>query len=341
MLELDGAAGGGQFLRSALSVAMLSGQGFVLRNIRGDRPTPGLRPQHLAAVELAAEVCDATVDGAREGNDRIRFVPGRTKGGEYTVEVGTAGSVTLVCETLLPLAAGIDNPLRAEMTGGTDVKWSPPVDFLRRVKLPLLRDKGLPASVQVNRRGFYPEGGGDISLTLAPGTTERIDFTDRGARDRATVHAVASTDLADPEVARRLAQTATAGLRAEGWTVTFRTATLAAADSTGAVLVIRLSFESSVAGVTGLGEPGVPAEQVATRAVRDVRAFEQTDAAVDPWLADQLLVPLALQGGRIRVPRVTDHVSTSLELLRAFGVSVRREDRVIEVPNGGTLLTRG
>lgn len=341
MLELDGSEGGGQLLRSALSLAMLANRAVKLRNVRGDRPTPGLRPQHVAAVELAAEVSDATVDGAEEGSDRLWFDPGTPTPGEYAIDVGTAGSATLVCETLIPLAAGIDGPLHVRVTGGTDVKWSPPADYLRRVKLPLLREYGIPASVAVDRRGFYPAGGGELKLTVAPGSVEEITLVNRGARDQATVHAVASDDLADADVAGRLCGTAADTLRTEGWSVTSRTTTIAAADSTGAALVIRLGFASSVAGVAKLGEPGVPAEQVATQAVRDGLAFERTGAAVDPWLADQLLLPLALGGGRIRMPRITEHVSASLPLLRAFGVDIERDDRTVRVPDAGTLITPG
>lgn len=341
MLELDGGHGGGQLLRSALALSALSGRAFDLQNVRGDRSDPGLRPQHLAAVRLAAEVCDARVEGAETGSDRVQFDPGQPTSGRYAVDIETAGSATLVCETLLPVVARLEGPLRVQVTGGTDVKWSPPADYLRRVKLPVLRKYGVPAAVEIDRRGFYPVGGGQVTLTLAPGEFERLDLTARDYRNRATVHAVASDDLADADVAERLARTTETGLRNDGWTVASRSATIASTDSPGAVLVVRLGFEGSVAGITAFGERGVAAERVASRALHDARAFERTAAAVDPYLADQLLVPLALAGGQIRVPRVTNHVATSLGLLRRFGVDVTVEDRTVRVPDAGTLNTPG
>lgn len=337
VLELDGADGGGQLLRSALSLSMLAGRPFDLENVRGGRDDPGLRPQHLAAVELAADVCGATVEGAAIGSEEVRFDPGDPRPGEYTVDVETAGSVTLLCETLLPLAARLDGPLRAELSGGTDVAWSPPLDYLDRVKLPLLRAHGWPAVLVARRRGFYPAGGGEVMLTLAPGAPHRFDLDQRGGRTRASVYAIASEDLHEAEVADRLASDATEGLRGGDWTVGSWAATYAETASTGAALALALGFDRGRAGVGVLGERGVPAEQIASRAVRCVAAFERTDAAVDPYLADQLLVPLAVAGGSIRVPRVTDHVETSVRLLRAFDVDLRVDDRVVSVPSGGTL----
>lgn len=322
MLELDGSDGGGQLLRTALSLAALTGTPFEMTGIRGARPEPGLRPQHLTAVETLAAVTDADVDGAEPGAEELTFEPTALRGGEYEAAIGTAGSLTLLFDAVLPLAVELDEPLALSATGGTDVKWSPPMDYHRRVKLPLLGRHGLHATVDLRRRGFYPEGGGEATLWLAPSTLAAASLTDRGDPAGARVYSVSSEDLADADVAERQADEAARLLSEAGVEVMERSRTDAAADSAGTALVVRLDFERSVAGFDALGEPGKPAEDVAADAVDAALSFRETGAAVDRHLADQLLVPLALAGGEVAIPRVTDHVETSLELVRAFGHDV-------------------
>lgn len=325
MLQIDGAGGGGQLVRSALTCSLSTGEGFELAGIRGDRPDPGLKPQHLAAVELAADLSDATVSGAELGSETLTFDPGPVSSGDYAVDIGTAGSVTLVCDVVLPLAARLDDPLTVTVEGGTDVQWSPPVDYLSRVKLPLVREVGWSASVDVARRGFYPVGGGRVALSLSPSAPDPLEYTGRGDQGGATVYAVESDHLSDADVADRLAETATGGLQAAGWSVDARTETVES-DSPGAVVVVRLDYEGGVAGVSALGEKGVPAEDVADRAVAAAESFDSGPGAVDARLADQLVLPVALSGGRVWIPGVTDHVGTNVELVRAFGFDVWVEE---------------
>jgi RNA 3'-terminal phosphate cyclase (ATP) len=326
MLHLDGTDGGGQLVRSALTCSLLTGEGFELAGIRGDRPTPGLKPQHLAAVHLAADLADATVAGDDLESETLRFDPGDVTPGEYAVDIGTAGSVTLLCDVVLPLAARLDGQLTVTAEGGTDVKWSPPLDFFRHVKLPLLHEAGWNATLDVERRGFYPVGGGAVTLSLAPSTPARFALTERGERVEATVYAVETEHLAEADVADRLASQAVEGLRASDWSVDARTRTVAS-DSPGAVVVARLGFEDGVAGVSALGEKGMPAEDVADRAVDAAAAFESEPGAVDVRLADQLVLPVALAGGAVRISEVTAHVETNVDLVRAFGFDVRVADR--------------
>lgn len=326
MLDLDGADGGGQLVRSALTCSLLTGESFELSGIRGDRPNPGLKPQHLAAVELAADLSDATVAGAEQASESLRFEPGPVSPGEYVVDIGTAGSVTLLCDVVLPLAPRLGGPLTVMAGGGTDVKWSPPLDFLARVKLPLLREMGWDATLDVDRRGFYPVGGGEVTLSLSPSAPDPVARTERGGRVDATVYAVESEHLAEADVADRMATQAVDGLREGGWTVDATTETVAS-DSPGAVVVVRLDYEEGVAGVSALGEKGLPAEDVADRAVEAAESFDSGAGAVDAHLADQLVLPAALSGGRVWLPEVTDHVATNVELVRAFGFDVQVEDR--------------
>ena len=321
MHELDGAEAGGQYLRTALALAVVEGRPVRIENVRGDRPTPGLAHQHLAVVETIAELCDANVSGASVGAETVEFEPGtdgRVPGGEYAVDIPTAGSLTLLFDALLPLAGSLEAPLSVTATGGTDVAWSPPLDYLRHVKLPLLERFGLDAAVDCERRGFFPEGGGTATLRLSPSTIEPIHLTDRGALSTLRLHSIESASLADRDVARRQLGGAIERLDPTGDVAVESNTSTVESPSPGSAIVIELGFERSLAGTDALGERGKPAERVGEEAADEALALLAGSAAVDPHLADQLLVFLAISGGRLRIPSVTDHVAAAVDLLASF-----------------------
>lgn len=343
MLELDGSDAGGQFLRSSLSLAALTGRAVRIEGIRGARSEPGLKAQHLAAVEAVATACGADVDGAEPGSDTLIFEPDDVEGGTLAVDVGTAGSTTLVADALLPLAAGLDEPLAATIRGGTDVKWSPPLSAHLLGKLPLLRRHGWGIALECRRRGFYPEGGGEVTLHLFPSDPEPLALAERGAVEHVTVHSVATADLADADVATRQADAAAEALADAGHDVAAGVAldvdervmeTVGGGPSTGSAVVARAACTWGVLVGDALGEPGRPAEEVGQAAVSSLRRAlgdergGSAPGAVDEHLADQLLVPLAIGGGELLASERTEHVATSLALLRAFGyeVEVRNAD---------------
>jgi len=352
MIEVDGSAGGGQVLRSALTLSMLTGESVAVADVRGDRPEPGLKAQHLTAVETAAAVCDADLNdgdvsdadvsdgdsgsGVELGSETVVFEPGAPTGGSYRADIGTAGSVALLFDTLLPLAPVIDEPLALTATGGTDVKWSPPLDYYRSVKLPLLRSFGLAAAVDVERRGFYPRGGGEATLRLWPSEPRTLDLAEPGPVTRARVYSTATADLADADVAERQATAAVSGLDEAGIETTERRTTYVESASAGSVVVVRVDRERGVAGLDAYGERGKPAEDVAATALADLESVTAPGIAVNAHLADQLAVVLATVGGTVAVPRVTDHLESSLDLLAAFGFDVSADDRgdrvVLTVP---------
>ncbi len=327
MLELDGAAAGGQFVRSALALAVSTGTAVEIENIRGGRSTPGLKAQHLAGIELLADVCDAEVEGAEMGATELSFTPGELTGGHTELEIGTAGSITLLFDTVLPLALELREPLSVTVTGGTDVKWSPSMAFYRQVKLPLLRDYGLQAVVDVDRRGFYPVGGGEATLRLAPSDVDPLRLSSRGDRLHARVYSIASAELAEQSVADRQTTTGVEELEAVGVEVVEQSTTYAVTASPGSVVGVRVDYENSIAGFDALGEPGKPAESVAKEAVKAASEFDTQTAAVDPYMGDQLLLFLALAGGSVSIPSLTEHVATSRELLESFGFDVQLDSR--------------
>ncbi|MXV63054.1 RNA 3'-terminal phosphate cyclase [Natronorubrum sp. JWXQ-INN-674] len=345
--ELDGANAGGQFVRTALTLSVLKNRPVRIANVRGDRSTPGLRHQHLAVLETLAELCDADVSGAELGAETIEFDPGlestagasdwrgqgpgRLPGGEYAVDIGTAGSATLLFDTLLPLASVLESQLSVTVTGGTDVSFSPPLDYSRHVKLPLLRRIGLTAVYEVDRRGFFPDGGGRVTLHVAPSELESIDLTERGPLEGVRLYSTESESLADRDVAFRQAEGAIERLALEehGLELLERRETAVASPSPGSAIVLRVDHGTGIAGFAALGERGKPAERVGEDAADAANRFLE-DAAdqpapVDRHTADQLLVYLALEGGRVRIPAVTDHVVSSCELLAEFGASVEIE----------------
>lgn len=334
MLELDGSVGGGQLMRTALTLSAATGQPFEMTDIRGGRETPGLRPQHAASVALTATITNAEMSEVGVGTETLEFTPESISGGEYEVDVGTAGSLTLLFDTVLPLALVADEPIRVYATGGTDVLWSPSLAFLASVKLPLLRRWGLWAAVDTDRRGFYPAGDGAATLSLAPSSPGPLTLPSRGSFRAARVYSVESADLADADVASRQATEARERLETAGLPVESVRTTSADSVSTGSAVTVRFDYEAPAdargptepvapsAGFDSLGERGKPAEDVASDAVEDALSFHAGTAAVDRHLTDQLVVLVALAGGHVRIPAVTDHVESCVDLVGAFGFDV-------------------
>lgn len=327
MRRLDGRNGGGQPLRTALALSVVTGEPFEMTNVRGNRSTPGLKAQHVACVSVAAAVSNADVDGDEVGSSALRFSPGDVRTDPVEAAVGTAGSATLVCETVLPAAVAVDAPLQLTVTGGTDVRWSPPADYLRYVKRPLCSMFGVEFGVSVPRRGFYPAGGGTLSLRIEPAEPTPLALDRRGDLDELRVYSVASESVADAAVAERQVEGVRDALAETGIDLPIRAAVSSAeSDSPGSVVVVVArggdGSESVVAGFDASGERGTPAEAVGSRAAASVLDWLRGDAPVDRHMADQLLVWVALAGGRLRIPAVTDHVRTNLDVIRAFGYDV-------------------
>lgn len=336
MLTLDGGEAGGQFVRSATSLAAITGEPITVTNIRGARSTPGLRPQHLAAVQLTNGICDGELTGASEGSEEFSFTPQPPTGGEYAIDIQTAGSIPLVFDTILPLATRIDTPLHVTITGGTDVKWAPPLDYFREVKLQLLRQFGLVAVGDTVKRGYYPTGGGHATIHIAPASMDPIEITTRGELTGAGIHSGASEDLADQTVSERQADSAVDRLRDLDIPILEQTTSYCVSESTGSAILITLDYANSRAGFDALGESGKPAETVSAEAVDSATAYMDGVGAVDPHLADQLLIFIALAGGRVVIPEETSHVTTSLDLLDSFGFDVSLKPHT----SGGYLVER-
>lgn len=327
MRRIDGGIGGGQVLRWSVAVAAIEQEAVEIVDIRGTRDTPGLRPQHVAAVQAIAEVTDAEVSGLEVGSEEITLEPGPVTCGAIAIDVGTAGSIPLVFDTLLPLVLEMTGPVRCKITGGTDVKWSPPVTYHRQVKLPFLREFGFRGKIEVERRGFYPKGGGQATLDMAPAEYTPIRLTDRGALEKAAIHSLATEDLADADVVTRQTEQAESELRSRTDVPIEASTEYVKADSTGSTILLELQYENSRAGFSALGEPGKPAEDVADTAVEAFEVYRKSAGAVDRHLADQLLPFLAVGGGTITTPESTGHIETAIAVLEEFGYEIDLDEQ--------------
>jgi RNA 3'-phosphate cyclase len=325
LIEIDGAQGegGGQVLRSALSLSAVTGKGVHLYNIRAGRSKPGLMAQHLKAVDAAAAVCRADVQGAHLHSQEILFKPGELRTGRYRFEIGTAGATTLVLQTVfLPLSlAGAASTLG--ISGGTHVAWSPCLHYLTLHWLPYMHQAGFDAEISLEQAGFYPQGGGRISATLRPCTAIKpLQQTERGALLRISgVSAVANLDIS---IAERQKRQAMQRLQKLSWgnrspDIHIRLEKFASPGK-GTLLLLLAEFEGGRCCYYGLGALGKPAERVADEAVDALLAFIDTGAAIDLHLADQLLLPLSLASGasELSTEQVTQHLLTNAEIIRLF-----------------------
>lgn len=320
MIRIDGAVGegGGQVLRTALTLSLLTRKPFEIVHIRAGRRKPGMMPQHLQAVGAAAAVGEAGVEGACSGSRSLVFAPTSLRPGRYRFDIGTAGSTSLVLQTvLLPLAfAGGESSL--EITGGTHVAWSPCYHYLQLHWLPYLREMGLEAELELVRAGFYPSGGGRVAARIrASSTMSGLSLVSRGPLQRILCLSVAA-NLASSVVER---QSQWALQRLDGLTKAIEVRNLfLPAPGKGTMLLLLAEFAQTRCCYYALGERGKPAERVADEAVDAFLAFLQGSGAVDEYLADQLLLPLALAGedSEMHTCRVTQHLLTNAEVIRKF-----------------------
>jgi len=327
LIPLDGAEGegGGQILRSALTLSAVTEQGFRVERIRARRLRPGLRPQHLAAVRAAGLACGAEVHGAFDGSPDLRFIPGRPAAGAFSFDIGTAGAATLVLQTVLPVLATAGEPSRVEVIGGTHVPLSPSFHFLSRHWSEAVGRLGLVTTLELVRGGFHPRGGGEIRASVEPWTRPAsLDLTKRGAL--VAVRGISGHARVRGDAAKRAAEAARTKLwEARRLETQWDVVELASASS-GAFLQVEAVFENGRAAFGLLGERGLRAEVLGERAARRLLRFlEDEEAAVDPWLADQLAVPFAVAGGggKLSTSEVTSHLETVASVVRAFGIEAR------------------
>lgn len=318
MLTIDGSfgEGGGQILRSSLALSMVTGRPFRIEKIRAGRSKPGLMRQHLTAVTAAAQIAQAEAVGANIGSTVVEFKPGRIKPGEYTFAVGTAGSTTLVLQTILPALLTASGPSRLTFEGGTHNPFAPPFDFLAKAFLPLVNRMGPTVTATLERPGFYPAGGGRFTVEITPAAKlTGIEIMERGdilARQARVLLAGLASHIAEREI--RVVQ------RKTGWEDTcFSIERVANSHGPGNAIMIEIQAEHVTEVFTGFGEVERPAEAVATHALQQYQRWLKTGAPIGVYLADQIMLPLAIAGrGRYATMPLSRHSTTHIELIKRF-----------------------
>lgn len=320
-VAIDGSLGegGGQVVRTSLALSAITGRPVRIRNIRARRPRPGLAAQHLTGVEAARTLCGAEVEGAKLGSTDLAFRPGPIIGGNHRFDVGTAGAITLVVQVVAPLALFARAPTTITVGGGTDVPWSPLADYCDGIFLAHLRRLGARAHLEVLRRGVYPKGGGEARFHAEPWRPETgaIDLTTPGSALGLEVISVASQDLEGARVAERQIEGFQRSAGAD-WGEPREQCVYARMRSTGTSIHARVITDRTILGVCVLGERGKPAEKVGAAAAALLDAEWSSGAAVDRWMADQIIPFLGILGGAIRTSAITEHTVTNMKVVERF-----------------------
>ena len=327
-VTIDGSMGegGGQILRTSLALSMIMGRPLKMERIRAGRKKSGLQRQHLVALKAAQEISAAAVQGAEIGSSEIHFAPGRVTGGTYKFSIGSAGSVTLVLQTVLPalMLAGESSHLILE--GGTHNPWAPPVDFLEKVFLPVLNRMGPTVTTSLERYGFYPAGGGCLHVNIEPvSELARIDLIERGQIRESKATAIVAClpeSIGDREV--RFVKD---NLDIDDLHVAVNQVV---SPGPGNVLFIEIVCDGITEMITSFGKRGVASETVAMDAVKEARSYITSGAPVGPYLADQLLIPMTLaKEGSFRTCPLTQHTLTNIDVIKRF-IDISIEVRPID-----------
>jgi RNA 3'-terminal phosphate cyclase (ATP) len=317
MITIDGSfgEGGGQILRTALSLSLATGKPFRIENIRAGRKNPGLLRQHLTAVVAATEIAGAEVEGATLASSSLTFTPASVRGGEYRFAVGTAGSGTLVFQTILPALLRASTPSRIIIEGGTHNDAAPPFDFLNRSFLPLLRRMGAKVTLELERYGFYPAGGGRFIAQVEPCSEWKplhlgLRSEIRSKRVTAIV-AHLSSRIADREIEKVMSMMS---LTSKGVVIETKNS-----PGPGNIILIEIESDDVTEVFSAFGRLGVPSEKVAEEAVREAREYLVSRAIAGEHLTDQLLLPMALAGeGSFTATKLSRHARTNQEVIRKF-----------------------
>lgn len=339
MIIIDGShgEGGGQILRTSLALSLVTGRAFRIENIRARRNKPGLMRQHLTAVTAAAAIGHAEVKGDQLGSTQLSFAPREAKAGAYRFAIGTAGSTTLVLQTVLPALMLADGISGLVLEGGTHNPMAPPFDFLDRAFLPLLGKIGPKVTAVLERPGFYPAGGGRVSVRIQPAAgMKKIELLERGKIVGKKARAAVAN--LDPKIAERELKVVGEKL---GWAEeSLEVVQIRNSHGPGNVLTIEIKSENVTEVFTGFGERGVKAEAVAERVVGEAKEYIAADGIpVGRHLADQLLIPMALAGGgKFRTMRPTMHTQTNAEVVQKFldvRIQIRESNGAWEIQVGG------
>jgi len=319
MMDIDGShgEGGGQILRTSVSLSAVTGLPVRIFNIRSRRKNPGLAPSHMTAIEAVAKMSDADIDGLYPGSKELVFKPREVLGGRFEFDVGTAGSISLVLQACLIPAILSRSAVNMTIRGGTDVNWSPPMDYMRLVHLPILSMFGPSFELEIRARGFYPEGGGEVSIEVSPtGGLSGIELTSPGKTLQ--IDGVSYVQNLPKDIATRVEHAATKKL------LEYRAVKIESdvrkGVSTGAGIVLAARCENTILGASALGAKGVRSEALGESCALDLMETTGSGATVDEHMLDQILPYMALARGKSTVlaEELTQHADTNMWVIERF-----------------------
>jgi len=318
MIVLDGSEGGGQMVRTALALSTITGKPFSMANIRKGRPNPGLKSQHLCCIKALEKLCSAKAENAALGSQSVSYWPGRIQNRTVSVDIGTAGSITLLLQSLVLPA--LFARVRLRIVGGTDVAWSMPSDYFSEVFLPQLR-RYADVKFSLMRRGYYPKGAGRVDIKVKPKQREKMDLMQQG--ELASIKGVshASLGLEKSQVAERQASAAKHILKKYRCPVQIQTS-YSKTESPGSGITLWASFQAEehpiIIGADSLGKPGKRAEAVGSEAAEQLKGEIDSGAPVDYRLADSLVPLIGLFGGRFKTSRISEHTRSNISVVEKF-----------------------
>lgn len=317
-IEIDGSfgEGGGQILRTALSLSCITGSSLKLFNIRKGRKKPGLMPQHQTCVNAISEICNAEVSGNAISSTELTFVPRKIRSGNYFFDIKTAGSSSLVIQTLLPALIFSDGISRVTIKGGTHVPFSPSYNYISEVFVPLLNKIGIKMEPSINKYGFYPKGGGEISFNIFPvEKIKRLSAVKRGELLSITGYSAVST--LPRHIAERQKNAVMQNLSPLDVNINIHEVP---SLGHGTFVFLKGAYENTLTGFSALGERGKRAEDVGKEAASLFNDFHKTSACLDPHLADQIVIYLSLaqEDSTFTTSRITQHLLTNLWVIEKF-----------------------
>ncbi len=335
MVQIDGSfgEGGGQILRTSLSLSALTGESLDIQNIRASRSQPGLRPQHLAAVNAIAEIAQADLKGAEINSTRVQLTPKKPRGGNFMFKITTAGALTLVLQTIILPLSFAEKPSAVTLTGGTHVRWSPIWHYLQECWLPTMESLGFRSEFMLERGGFYPRGGGKVNVKVLPaGKLKAFNCVERG--ELIEIRGYSGVANLEESIAKRQKHQALRRLYKVCRNSKIKIVDIPSPGK-GTFILLKAKFSNcGCSCYSALGAPGKPAEKVADEAVDKLLSFLDTDGCVDHYMADQILLPLSIISGKssFRTNRITQHLLTNIHIIKQFLPVEISVDGVLDEP---------
>lgn len=321
-MKIDGSygEGGGQILRTAVSLSVVTNTPVEISSIRSNRPNPGIKPQHYTAIKLIKDLCNAETEGLEIGSSEITFKPGEIKGGEYKFDIGTAGSIVLVCQTCILSLVNTPNIVKIKIKGGTDTKWAPSWDYFEQVFLPIIKNMGMNVQGKLISRGYYPKGGGEAEITVNPSVEIKPLNYEASPKFTLVKGIVHQANLPD-HVGTRIKHAAIKQLMKINLTadISFQKVD---SQSPGTGITLWTKSGDVIIGETGLGERGLPAEhlgeETATLLINEIKS----GATIDTHAFDQLIPYMALAAKKgnssCLLREISSHAKTNMWLVNQF-----------------------